>query len=133
MYLGLDLRGGVHFLLQVDMTRRVDQAARRRCVGDLRTLLREQGHPPRRHQPRRRHASRSASATRRRATRRDGVIARQRSATWRCATTASGGELRLIARADAGGRPKQRPGLRAQAEHHHAAQPRSTNSAWPSR
>ncbi|MDR3213770.1 MAG: protein translocase subunit SecD [Azoarcus sp.] len=40
MYLGLDLRGGVHFLLQVDMpgaiTRRLDAIA-----GDLRTLLRE--------------------------------------------------------------------------------------------
>ena len=40
MYLGLDLRGGVHFLLQVDMpgalTKRMDATA-----GDLRTLLRE--------------------------------------------------------------------------------------------
>jgi len=40
MYLGLDLRGGVHFLLQVDMkqalTKRLDSAA-----GDVRSLLRE--------------------------------------------------------------------------------------------
>lgn len=40
MYLGLDLRGGVHFLLQVDMkaalTKRVDATA-----GELRSLLRE--------------------------------------------------------------------------------------------
>ncbi|MCL2657360.1 MAG: protein translocase subunit SecD [Betaproteobacteria bacterium] len=40
MYLGLDLRGGVHFLLQVDMqgaiTKRLDSA-----TGDLRTMLRE--------------------------------------------------------------------------------------------
>jgi preprotein translocase subunit SecD len=40
MYLGLDLRGGVHFLMQVDMqaalTRRADSTA-----GDVRTLLRE--------------------------------------------------------------------------------------------
>jgi preprotein translocase subunit SecD len=40
MYLGLDLRGGVHFLLQVDMkqalTKRLDSTA-----GDIRTLLRE--------------------------------------------------------------------------------------------
>ena len=40
MYLGLDLRGGVHFLLQVDMkqalSKRVDGAA-----GDLRTLMRD--------------------------------------------------------------------------------------------
>lgn len=40
MYLGLDLRGGVHFLLQVDMkgalTKRMDAT-----TGDLRTLLRD--------------------------------------------------------------------------------------------
>ena len=40
MYLGLDLRGGVHFLLQVDMkgavTKQLDATA-----GDIRTLLRE--------------------------------------------------------------------------------------------
>jgi preprotein translocase subunit SecD len=40
MYLGLDLRGGVHFLLQVDMkgalTKRLDSIG-----GDLRTLLRD--------------------------------------------------------------------------------------------
>lgn len=40
MYLGLDLRGGVHFLLQVDMKAAVDKAAER-YVGDLRTTLRE--------------------------------------------------------------------------------------------
>ncbi len=42
MYLGLDLRGGVHFLLQVDMpgalTKRLDSTA-----GDLRTLMRDRG------------------------------------------------------------------------------------------
>src|SRR5436305_2845765 len=40
MYLGLDLRGGVHFLMQVDMkaalTKKADSAA-----GDVRTLLRD--------------------------------------------------------------------------------------------
>ncbi len=40
MYLGLDLRGGVHFLLQVDMkgaiTKRLDST-----TGDIRTMLRE--------------------------------------------------------------------------------------------
>ena len=40
MYLGLDLRGGVHFLLQVDMKAAIDKAAER-YVGDLRTLMRE--------------------------------------------------------------------------------------------
>ena len=40
MYLGLDLRGGVHFLLQVDMKAALDKAADRYTT-DLRTLLRE--------------------------------------------------------------------------------------------
>ncbi|HRD34205.1 MAG TPA: protein translocase subunit SecD [Rhodocyclaceae bacterium] len=42
MYLGLDLRGGVHFLLEVDMpgalTKRLDST-----TGDLRTLMRDRG------------------------------------------------------------------------------------------
>ncbi len=42
MYLGLDLRGGVHFLLQVDMpaalTKRLES-----LTGDIRSLLREKG------------------------------------------------------------------------------------------
>jgi preprotein translocase subunit SecD len=40
MYLGLDLRGGVHFLLQVDMQAALDKGADR-YVNDIRTLLRE--------------------------------------------------------------------------------------------
>ncbi len=40
MYLGLDLRGGVHFLMEVDMDAAQTQAVER-YVGDLRTLLRE--------------------------------------------------------------------------------------------
>lgn len=40
MYLGLDLRGGVHFLLQVDMPKALEKAADR-YQGDIRTLLRE--------------------------------------------------------------------------------------------
>jgi len=40
MYLGLDLRGGVHFLLQVDMVKALEKAAER-YQGDIRTLLRE--------------------------------------------------------------------------------------------
>lgn len=39
MYLGLDLRGGVHFLLQVDMKAALDKAAES-SVGDFRTTLR---------------------------------------------------------------------------------------------
>ncbi len=40
MYLGLDLRGGVHFLLQVDMKGALDRALER-YSGDIRTALRE--------------------------------------------------------------------------------------------
>jgi preprotein translocase subunit SecD len=40
MYLGLDLRGGVHFLLQVDMQGAIAKAADRYAT-DIRTLLRE--------------------------------------------------------------------------------------------
>ena len=40
MYLGLDLRGGVYFLLQVDMPKALEKAAER-YQGDIRTLLRE--------------------------------------------------------------------------------------------
>src|SRR5438128_2081470 len=40
MYLGLDLRGGVHFLLQVDMKAALDKAAVR-YLTDIRSLLRE--------------------------------------------------------------------------------------------
>ena len=40
MYLGLDLRGGVHFLLQVDMKAAANKSVER-YVGDIRSLLRE--------------------------------------------------------------------------------------------
>ncbi|MEW5769378.1 MAG: protein translocase subunit SecD [Pseudomonadota bacterium] len=40
MYLGLDLRGGVHFLLQVDMPKALEKTAER-YQGDIRSLLRE--------------------------------------------------------------------------------------------
>ncbi|TSE32876.1 protein translocase subunit SecD [Tepidimonas charontis] len=42
MYLGLDLRGGVHFLLQVDMAAAVDKRLQA-LVGDVRTVLRDRG------------------------------------------------------------------------------------------
>jgi len=41
MYLGLDLRGGVHFLMEVDMDAAVSKAEER-YVGDLRSQLREE-------------------------------------------------------------------------------------------
>ncbi|MEH3085628.1 MAG: protein translocase subunit SecD [Xylophilus ampelinus] len=40
MYLGLDLRGGVHFMLQVDMAAALDKRAES-LAGDLRTVLRD--------------------------------------------------------------------------------------------
>ena len=42
MYLGLDLRGGVHFMLQVDMAAALTQKAEA-MASDLRTLLRDKG------------------------------------------------------------------------------------------
>jgi preprotein translocase subunit SecD len=41
MYLGLDLRGGVHFLMEVDIAEAVQQAEQR-YVSDLRTLFRDE-------------------------------------------------------------------------------------------
>jgi preprotein translocase subunit SecD len=41
MYLGLDLRGGVHFLMEVDMRAAIQQAMER-YAGDIRTLLRKE-------------------------------------------------------------------------------------------
>ena len=41
MYLGLDLRGGVHFLLQVDMQAALDQAHREPAPADMRAPLRD--------------------------------------------------------------------------------------------
>lgn len=41
MYLGLDLRGGVHFLLQIDMKSALDKALEA-STGDIRSTLREQ-------------------------------------------------------------------------------------------
>jgi preprotein translocase subunit SecD len=42
MYLGLDLRGGVHFMLQVDMQAALSKKAES-LAGDLRSVLREKG------------------------------------------------------------------------------------------
>lgn len=44
MYLGLDLRGGVHFLMQVDMKAALDKALES-AAGDIRSTLREQNIP----------------------------------------------------------------------------------------
>jgi preprotein translocase subunit SecD len=52
MYLGLDLRGGVHFLMQVDMKSALTKKAEA-TAGDVRTPAARQEHPPRRHHARR--------------------------------------------------------------------------------
>jgi preprotein translocase subunit SecD len=52
MYLGLDLRGGVHFLMQVDMKAALTKKAEA-LTGDVRTPAARQEHAPCRHQPRR--------------------------------------------------------------------------------
>jgi preprotein translocase subunit SecD len=44
MYLGLDLRGGVHFLLQIDMKGALDKALES-AAGDMRSTLRDQNIP----------------------------------------------------------------------------------------
>ena len=44
MYLGLDLRGGVHFLLQIDMRGAIDKALEA-AASDIRSTLREQNVP----------------------------------------------------------------------------------------
>ena len=41
MYLGLDLRGGVHFLMEVDMKAAIDKSLDR-AAGELRTFMREE-------------------------------------------------------------------------------------------
>ena len=52
MYLGLDLRGGVHFMLQVDMQAALTKKAES-LAGDLRPVAARKEHTPRRHQPQR--------------------------------------------------------------------------------
>jgi preprotein translocase subunit SecD len=50
MYLGLDLRGGVHFMLQVDMQAALTKKAES-LSGDLRSVAAREERPPWRHQP----------------------------------------------------------------------------------
>ncbi len=62
MYLGLDLRGGVHFMLQVDMQAALTKRAES-LAGDIRLSLREKNISARRHQPQRARPSKSRCAT----------------------------------------------------------------------
>ena len=119
MYLGLDLRGGVHFLLQVDMRAAVDKRLDT-FSSDIRTLLREKNI---------RHSGITKSPTEieikfrdleTRARAEDLIRAQVRELSLR--EEGSGQELSLYRHADTGGAEGD-PGQRAEAEHHHAAQP----------
>ena len=116
MYLGLDLRGGVHFLLQIDM-----KGARqgRRSLCDRHPLADARQARPVRRRVARRPERRCASATRAR----DKAASRSRSlpdlgAASRTRRAAS----RLVATPEARG-AEAHPGRRRPAEHHDAAQP----------
>ena len=120
MYLGLDLRGGVHFLLQVDMRAAVDKRLET-FSSDIRTLLREKNI---------RHSGITKSATEieikfrdveTRARAEDLIRGQIRELTLR--EEGTGPDLPAVRLAVAGGAEGD-PGQRAEAEHHHAAQPR---------
>ena len=83
MYLGLDLRGGVHFLLQVDMKAALDKAGDRYTT-DIRSLLRNEKIQYSRHRARGRQRR---DALPRRGRARQGAHRRSRRTipTWRCA------------------------------------------------
>ena len=121
MYLGLDLRGGVHFLLQVDMKAALDKAADRYTT-DIRSLLREKkvqyagvAREGSNVVVRFRDEARAHEGARRD---REGVPGSRC-----CATPTPAGELRLVGGAQAGG-AEAHPGRRRAAEHHDPAQPR---------
>ena len=111
MYLGLDLRGGVHFLLQVDM-RGDRQAARYADIGHPDTVAREEY--PSRGINKTRRRSISAFATRKCARARRTCCARK-SRNWRCARPVKG---TICAGRDTDtGRAKSDSGFRTPAEH----------------
>ena len=131
MYLGLDLRGGVHFLLQVDMkaalTKRLESLA-----GDMRSLLRDKSM---------RHAgiaregqtlARALPRRRRRATRRATRIADAHARPRRSRDASDGADLLLIATLKPEA-PEAHPGIRASSRTSPRCTTASTNWAWPSR
>ena len=123
MYLGLDLRGGVHFLLQVDMKAALDKAGDR-FTTDIRSLLRNEEDPVRGHRARRRQCRVALSSDDGERVKARAASSRRTTPTWRCArATAPGGDLRLIAGLEARG-AEAHPGRRGPAEHPDPAQPR---------
>jgi preprotein translocase subunit SecD len=95
MYLGLDLRGGVHFLLQVDMKAALDKK-QDSYAADVRSLLRKEKDPVRRHLARRRQC-RLPIPRRRRAHQGARLIERTFPDLQFRETDAGAGELRLMA------------------------------------
>ena len=131
MYLGLDLRGGVHFLLQVDMqaalTKRVENLA-----GDLRSAAAREEHPPRRHHARRPDDPRALPRALRCASRRAQYILEQHPRP-RASTERDDGQDLLLVGTLKPEVAEARPGDGAAAEHHARCTTASTSSASPSR
>ena len=130
MYLGLDLRGGVHFLMQVDMkaalTKKAESHRRRRAHAAAR-----QEHPPRRHRARRQRRRRALPRPR------DADDGAQRCWPTSCPTShwlesADGTDFKLAGNAQARGR-RARAGRRRSRRTSRRCTTASTSSAWPSR
>ena len=130
MYLGLDLRGGVHFLMQVDMKAALTKKAES-LAGDVRTLLRDKNI---------RHAGIARDGDAVEVRFRDAADAARRR--WHCSADqlpdlqwvegADGADLKLTGSLEARGRAPG-AGTGAEAEHHDAAQPRQRARRRPSR
>ncbi len=120
MYLGLDLRGGVHFLLQVDMkgalTKRLDST----CGRPAHPAARQEP-PPRRRQPRRRAHRHQVPRCRDPQTRPASPFADSQP-DLQVAEAGDGSEPAPDRHAEAAG-PAEDRRIRPQAEHHHPAQP----------
>ena len=120
MYLGLDLRGGVHFLLQVDMQAALTKKAES-LAGDLRTMLRDKTSAPCRHHAQRPGGRRALPRPARRWTAARKLLADQfPDLQWADAPRAPTYQADRHAQA---ARPRDGAGAGAQAEHRHPAQP----------
>ena len=128
MYLGLDLRGGVHFLMQVDMKAALTKRAEA-YSGDARTLLRDKGIRAACHA--RRQQRRRARARQGRRRRRAQPPDRQPARPGLDREAAEGDDFKLTGtlKPEAGDASRTRPSSRTSPRCTTA----STNSAWPSR
>ena len=121
MYLGLDLRGGVHFLLQVDMKAALDKAGDRYAT-DLRSLMRSEKVQ---YAGIAREGSNVVLRFRDEAERTKARLAIEKTYQDLALreTESAGGDFRLIAGLEAGS-AEAHPGRRRRAEHPDPAQPR---------